>query len=222
MFELRALLFPWFSHIDEFIPNIDTMMQSENPLDRDYWNSRYLTQSTGWDLGEVSPPIKAYIDQIEDKSIRILIPGCGNTYEAEYLLSLGFLDITVIDIAPELILSLKKKFEGNKHVSIVEGDFFLHEGSYDLILEQTFFCAIDPSMRKKYAMKMNDLLAPQGKLVGLLFDVEFEKQGPPFGGDSAEYRPIFEPYFTFRHFERATNSFFKRAGTELFICLVKK
>ena len=44
----------------------------------------------GWDLGEVSPPIKSYIDTLEDKNIRILIPGCGNTYEAEYLLEQGF------------------------------------------------------------------------------------------------------------------------------------
>jgi hypothetical protein len=34
----------------------------------------------------VSLPIKAYIDTLKDKDIAILIPGCGNTYEAAYLL----------------------------------------------------------------------------------------------------------------------------------------
>jgi hypothetical protein len=29
-------------------------------------------------------PIKNYIDTLKDKDIAILIPGCGNTYEAAY------------------------------------------------------------------------------------------------------------------------------------------
>jgi hypothetical protein len=48
----------------------------------------------------VSPPIKAYIDTLKNKDIAILIPGCGNTYEAAYLLlEQGFTNVTVIDIA---------------------------------------------------------------------------------------------------------------------------
>jgi hypothetical protein len=53
-------------------------------LDQEYWDTQYISNTTGWDLGEVSPPIKSYIDTIEDKNISILIPGCGNSYEAEY------------------------------------------------------------------------------------------------------------------------------------------
>jgi hypothetical protein len=40
-------------------------------------------QTTGWDLGWYLP-IKNYIDTLKDKDIAILIPGCGNTYEAAY------------------------------------------------------------------------------------------------------------------------------------------
>jgi hypothetical protein len=43
------------------------------------------TKTTGWDLGLVSPQLKI-IDTLKDKDIAILIPGCGNTYEAAYLL----------------------------------------------------------------------------------------------------------------------------------------
>ena len=50
------------------------------PLDEAYWNSQYNANTTGWDLGQVSPPLKAYIDQLTNKNLRILIPGCGNTY----------------------------------------------------------------------------------------------------------------------------------------------
>ena len=137
------------------------------PLDETYWNNQYDGNTTGWDLGEVSPPLKAYIDQLANKNLRILIPGCGNAYEAEYLLQAGFTDVTVIDIAPTLIAQLQQKFATDTNINTILGDFFKHQGEYDLILEQTFFCAINPQLRKDYVTKMNELLAINGKLVGV-------------------------------------------------------
>ena len=192
------------------------------PLDETYWNNQYDALATGWDLGEVSPPLKAYIDQLTNKALRILIPGCGNTYEADYLLQHGFTNITVIDIAPTLIAQLKEKYKGNPNIKIILGDFFDHEGEYDLILEQTFFCATNPPLRKDYVAKMHELLATRGKLVGVLFNREFEQQGPPFGGCKSQYESMFEKDFDFKAFELCNNSFVKRAGTELFINLSKK
>lgn len=192
------------------------------PLGEAFWNNQYEANSTGWDLGEVSPPLKAYIDQLSNKNLRILIPGCGNTYEADYLLQQRFTNVAVIDIAPLLVTRLKEKYNGNPNIKIILGNFFEHEGEYDLILEQTFFCAINPPLRKKYVEKMSELLAPDGKLVGVLFDREFEQQGPPFGGCKCQYEPMFDGYFNFRTFALCDNSFAKRAGTELFINLQKK
>ena len=191
-------------------------------LDGNYWSNRYDAGTSVWDLGEVSPPLKNYIDQLTDKNIRILIPGCGNTYEADYLLKKGFTDVTVIDIAPTLVLQLKGKFKDNPHIKIILGDFFEHKGAYDLILEQTFFCAIDPVLRKNYVAKMPQLLTPNGKLVGVLFNRKFEEQGPPFGGTKDEHEPMFAKYFVFKTFEPCYNSFSKRKDAELFINLVKK
>jgi len=198
------------------------VVSCERPLDQTYWNNQYLTNATGWDLGEVSPPLKAYIDQLTDKHQRILIPGCGNTYEAEYLLEKGFDQITVIDISPKLVESLQEKFSGKSGITVLCEDFFEHQGQYDLILEQTFFCAIPPANRTDYAQKMQGLLATGGRLVGLLFDRTFEQQGPPFGGCKCQYESIFEPYFSFHTVEISYTSYHKRANTELFINLVKK
>jgi len=191
-------------------------------LDENYWSNRYDTGTAVWDLGEVSPPIKNYIDQLTDKNIRILIPGCGNTHEADYLLKQGFSNITVIDIAHTLVAQLKEKYKDNSHIKIILGDFFKHDGQYDLVLEQTFFCAIDPSLRENYVAKMPALLAPAGKLVGVLFNRQFEEQGPPFGGTKNEYEPMFAKDFIFKTFEPCYNSFHKRKDSELFINLVKK
>ncbi|MBK8611269.1 MAG: methyltransferase domain-containing protein [Chitinophagaceae bacterium] len=192
------------------------------PLGETYWNNQYEAKATGWDLGEVSPPLKTYIDQLTKKDLRILIPGCGNTYEADYLLQQGFTNITVIDIAPILVAELKEKYLGNPNINIIGGDFFEHKAEYDLVLEQTFFCAINPPLRKDYVAKMNELLATGGKLVGVLFDREFEHQGPPFGGCKCQYEPMFTMSFDLKTFELCHNSFVKRKDTELFIILQKK
>ncbi len=186
------------------------------PLDEKYWNDQYQSNATGWDLGEVSPPIKEYIDTIENKNTSILIPGCGNSYEAEYLLSKGFTNITLIDIAPLLVEKLRQKFANNAHIKIVHSDFFEHKLKYDLIIEQTFFCALPPYMRQKYVWKMHQLLNDNGILAGLLFNRNFEKS-PPFGGSKVEYERLFKSAFDFKSMQSCDNSFAARAGTELWI-----
>ena len=191
-------------------------------LGKEFWDKHYKSQTTAWDLGEVSPPIKNYIDQLTDKNINILIPGCGNTYEAEYLLLKGFNNITLIDISPTLVEKLQIKFKNNSAIKIIQGDFFALNGQYDLILEQTFFCAISPSLREKYAKIMHELLTENGKLAGVLFNRTFDFQGPPFGGTKDEYKLLFENYFNFKTFDKCYNSFSKRENTELFINLIKK
>ena len=197
------------------------MASNEKRLDQEFWNNLYISQDTGWDLGQVSPPIKEYIDTLKNKNISILIPGCGNSHEAEYLLNQGFTDITVIDIAPILVESLQKKFKSNPNIKIILGDFFEHQGKYDLILEQTFFCALLPSMRQKYVLKMQQILSENGKLVGLLFNKTFEG-GPHFAGSQAEYEKLFKNNFDFLKMKLCQNSIKPRANSELFIEFQKK
>ena len=67
---------------------MNTVYNSSN--EQEYWDSRYETHETGWDIGEPSTPLKTYIDQLRDKSISVLIPGAGNAYEAAYLYENGF------------------------------------------------------------------------------------------------------------------------------------
>lgn len=190
-------------------------------LNARYWENRYNQQTTGWDLGQCSPPLKAYIDQLENKQLEILIPGCGNAYEAYYLLKNGFTHITLIDIAENLVRKLKAQFE-HTPIKVLNKDFFDLEGQFDLILEQTFFCAIDPKQRKTYVNKVADLLKPQGKLVGLLFDKVFEADGPPFGGTRVQYKELFGDQFELKTLETAYNSIKPRENSEVFINFIKK
>jgi methyl halide transferase len=189
-------------------------------LSKNYWNTRYETEQTGWDLKAVSPPLKAYIDQLTDKEIRILIPGCGSGYEARYLATQGFQNVTVIDIAPLAVEIMKKNLSDYQNITVIEGDFFNHAGEYDLILEQTFFCAIDPALRPKYVQKMSELLTTKGKLVGLLFGVQFPNN-PPFGGSKEEYVNLFSDKFLVKTLESCYNSVKPRMGNELFFNFFK-
>jgi SAM-dependent methyltransferase len=180
-------------------------------LDHAYWDQRYLDGDTGWDTGGPSPALITYFGQIADRSIPILIPGCGNGYEVGWLLENGFTDITVIDVSPVLTARLRPA----PHLTILTGDFFELKGQYGLIVEQTFFCALDPSLRAAYIAKMQDLLVPGGKLMGLLFDRDFTG-GPPFGGHREEYTALLAGPFTIRRLEPCYNSIKPRAGSELF------
>lgn len=194
----------------------------ENKFDKIFWESKYEKNKTGWDIGEISKPLKTYIDQLDNKSLKILIPGGGNCYEAEYLHEQGFKNVHVIDIANQPLLNLKNRFPDFSEQNLINDDFFYQEGLYDLIIEQTFFCALNPTLRKSYVNKMYDLLNTKGKIVGLLFDFELTTEGPPFGGSIIEYIELFYEKFEIKVLERCYNSIKPRDGRELFFIAEKK
>ncbi len=189
-------------------------------LDKDYWTERYSSGKTGWDIGSASKPLVQYLDQIEIKNIEGLIPGAGSGYEAVYAWQSGFSNFHLLDFSQEPLDRFKSSNPGFPLANVHQEDFFQHEGKYDLILEQTFFCALDPSHRTDYAIKMKSLLKPGGKLVGVWFDRAFDFHGPPFGGKAEEYRKLFEKYFDVKTFEACYNSIPERLGSELFVILV--
>lgn len=186
------------------------------PLDQEFWGDKYEKNSTGWDLGSVSPPIKAYFEGVKNKELEILIPGCGNAHEAEYLHRQGFKNVHVLDLVEAPLKNLRQRIPDFPEKHIHQEDFFSHTGQYDLIVEQTLFCAIDPAARKAYAEKVYELLKPGALLVGLLFDCSFEG-GPPFGGSKQEYLRYFEPLFSQVIMDSCYNSVGPRVGNELFI-----
>ena len=192
-------------------------------LDADYWSQRYQQAQTGWDLGQASPAIRAFFEAENfDKNIKILIPGAGNAHEAAYLWAeLGFERVYLCDWAKEPLEAFQEKYPNFPAEQILHLDFFKLEGPFDLILEQTFFCALDPSLRPNYAAKMAELLGPRGRLEGLLFGCFFEQAGPPFGGSSSEYFEYFESYFRKIQLLPCFNSIAPRAGRELWLSAEK-
>ncbi|MEM8909871.1 MAG: SAM-dependent methyltransferase [Bacteroidota bacterium] len=203
---------------------MSTVFNTSN--ENEYWSKRYAEQRTGWDIGAPSTPLKAYIDQLPDDSqLRILIPGAGNAYEAEYLFASGYQQVFVLDIAEAPLQAFQQRVPHFPSTHLICDNFFTHQQNYDLILEQTFFCSFPPTSenRQAYAQKTAELLPVGGKLVGLWFSFpltsaqereEMEKR--PFGGSKEEYLTYLTPFFSVKTFAPCYNSIPPRQGNELF------
>lgn len=184
-----------------------------------YWTDRYEHGQTQWDTGTVTTPLKEYFDQLNDKSLKILIPGCGNAHEAEYLWANGFKNVFLADLSSVPLNHFKKQVPDFPEKQLLHCDFFDIKDTFDLIVEQTFFCALHPSERANYVQHMRKVLKPEAKLVGVLFNDELFKDHPPYGGYKEDYLPLFLPFFKIEVFEECYNSIAPRAGRELFIKL---
>ena len=190
-------------------------------LNKSYWEKQYQNNQIGWDIGYVSTPIKEYIDQLTNKQLKILIPGAGNAYEVAYLHKQGFQNVYLLDFADKPIADFRKRFPDFPESHIIQEDFFTHKEKYHLILEQTFFSSLLPSQRVEYVDKIHDILADNGKLVGLLFDVDFNRSVPPFGGNMEVYQNLFSKKFNIKVMKTAYNSIKPRANNELFVIFEK-
>lgn len=188
--------------------------------EQDYWTKRYHDNETGWDIGYASTPIKDYVDQMTNTSLKILVPGAGNGFEAEYLWKMGYKNVHILDVSEVPLTQFKKRNPDFPETQMHHLNFFDHFNSYDLIIEQTFFCSMLPTdeNRKAYAKHMANLLEAKGKLVGVWFDIPLVENSNkrPFGGDKELYLNYLSPYFNTITFDRCYNSIAPRQGNELF------
>lgn len=191
-------------------------------LTKEYWEQRYQENQTGWDVGEITTPLKQYFDQLTDKNRKILIPGAGYSNELDYLHNLGFTNVYVADFAKKPLENIQKRLPNIATKFFIHSDFFEIKDTFDLIIEQTFFCALSPDLRADYVQKTHALLNINGKVIGLLFQFPLTEQGPPFGGSKTAYEKLFADYFTIKILETAYNSIKPRQNNELFFIFEKK
>ena len=183
---------------------------------RKYWNDRYLSNDTPWDLQGPSPPLAQYLKGIPNKSAYLLFPGAGYGHEVAFAHQIGLTNSYYLDFSQTASKFFKERNPSISELNILTSDFFSLSMSFDYIIEQTFFCALNPDLRKKYVETMHRLLSKGGKLAGLFFATEFDKLGPPFGATEELYRTLFGDLFYIPRFEIAKNSVGPRAGNEYF------
>jgi hypothetical protein len=185
------------------------------------WNQRYVEGNTPWDL---SGPTPEFVRLLEEKIFPAaksiaLVPGGGQGHDA-ILLALAGLEVDLVDFAPLALKSaLELAHKSAARVYAYRQNFFelgnspFHRGRYDLLLEYTFFCAIDPALRAKYVETAAALLKPGALFVGLFFPLASDKEGPPFVVSREEVEKLFRPYFDLK-IETPQRSVEPRAGRE--------
>ena len=191
-------------------------------LDSKYWNNRYEQFDTGWDVGSITPPLEEYFSSFKMFNSKILVIGAGNGYEVEYLHNNNFLNVYYLDFSKKACSNFKNRVPSFPDQNILCKDFFNLKGKFDLIIEQTFFCAIKKNKRKLYVEKVYDLLKSKGKLVGLLFDREFEDDHPPLERLKNYILIFLKITLVLKFLKIVKNSLNSRKDHEIFIEFEKK
>lgn len=191
-----------------------------------FWEDIYLEDDAGWDLGGVTPVFES-IAGFETPG-KVCIIGCGKGYDAIMFAKKGF-EVTAIDFAFSAITAVKDLANEVKvTVSTMKTDIFSisseHMNTFDYIIEQTCFCAINPARRIEYGTVVNQLLKPGGKLIGLWFPLDkvLEDGGPPWGTTIKEVKSIFKDGWKIEKEEFPDLSIGPRKGREKLIIFKKQ
>ena len=163
----------------------------------------------------------------EEKKIspcKAIIPGCGLGHEVIFLAERGF-QITAVDYTKGAIDSLEKALK-KKNLSgeVLRKDFFeldsYYSDEFDLMLENAFFCAIDPTMRQKYVVTAGSILKSGALLVGLFYETGKEG-GPPFNTRKRDIEEHFSEQFAIEVLSKTPHSAEQRQGRE-WLAILKK
>ena len=130
------------------------------------------------------------------------MPGCGRGYDVAFLARPGRL-VTGLEYSASAMAAARDYIaktvlpERAIYITLVQGDFFdksVAEGTFDLVYDYTFLCALRPADRDAWAARMHQLLRPGGLLVTLMFPLRPEpldlSKGPPFALSKATYREL--------------------------------
>ena len=199
---------------------------TNNPNNPLFWDSKYKTDNIGWDIGCATPIFTHYFKKLSTANKKILIPGSGNGHDAIYLAELGF-EVYTVDFSKvanhNLITESKMK---GLSITVITEDFFNlnnYDFYFDIILEYTFFCAINPERRNEYIKKIYSLLKSNGMLVGIFLPLikDSKVKGPPFTVNIETVNNQFSKYFKNITFKKSKFSIKPRKNNELFFTMEK-
>lgn len=152
---------------------------AEHPS-KNFWNERYRSGKTPWDYGGVPPEFARFL-QTQSWPLRLLIPGCGSAHDLLAALRSGH-DVIGLDLSEEAVRLARSRLAAAEEWRVIEADFFaapLTPGSFDVVYERTFLCAIPPEMRRLYVTRVLEQLKPGGFLLGYFLYGE-EADPPPY------------------------------------------
>lgn len=194
---------------------------TEPRADKNYtqadWQDHYEKNDLGWDLGRASPPLARWIEENSIAPCRVIVPGCGRGHEVLHLAEKGF-EVTAVDFTAGAVDHVSRALaERGLRGTPMQRNFFdlesQYDGAFDLMLEQTFFCAISPRERPAYVNTACRILKPGACLLGLFYQTN-ESGGPPFNTTRDDILHHFSPRFEIEHLEKTPHSVDRRKDRE--------
>lgn len=179
----------------------------KNHNDPEYWEERFQKENTPWELGEASPTLVELEKVAEFRpGSSVIVPGCGRGQDALHFCRLNY-QVSAVDWAKPAIEELRVLARRERlSLEALKADFWAIPASwfhtFDIWVEHTFFCAIDPIDRARYVDQLLNLLKPGGDFIGAMFiRNQFEDRsirgdgGPPFWSTEKEITELFSPHF---------------------------
>ena len=164
------------------------------------WELAYVNNNTPWNKGEASPGIKEWLkrNKLFGKG---LVLGCGYGHDVRLLAehNNGVVGIDISMTAIKAAKSFKRVSDEIYH----NCDFFsklpFEDHKFDWVLEHTFFCAIEESMRDIYVINLTKILKPKGRFLAIFFlenSINSKvEEGPPYKIKRENILRYFNPYF---------------------------
>jgi len=189
------------------------------------WQRAWEEGRTPWDAGGSPPILEQLVDDDALPTGRALVPGCGSGYDVLTLARHPDRSVLGIDLSPiaqDRFAALRDAAGlPRERARVAVADFFadrLSEEPLDLVWDYTFLCALEPEARPAWAARMDEILAPGGELVTLIFPVHpkpLNPGGPPYPMTPELVRGLLEPQgFEPRTLEPVARSHPARQGKE--------
>jgi SAM-dependent methyltransferase len=168
-------------------------MPKEDAAQPEFWEKRFRENFTPWDAGGVPAALGQFL-KTETRPGRVLIPGCGSSYEVRAFAQAGF-EVLAIDFAPAAVERARRILGPLARLVRLE-DFFEFDpgGPFDLVYERAFLCALPRRVWPRYASRVAELVRPGGRLAGFFFFDDAER-GPPFGLKTGELETLLGEHF---------------------------
>ncbi len=190
-----------------------TLMDSSSPHDPAFWDQRYQAGRIPWDCGGVPGALKGFLER-NPRGGQALVPGCGSGYEVRAFHAAGW-EVLAIDFSSAAV-DRARQLLGPLAGCVCAGDFFAPSpaaGSFDLVYERTFLCALPPERWPDYFRRMAELIRPGGALGGFFFFGP-EDEPPPYPISRDELRRGLAGSFELEADETVTDSLPLYAGKE--------
>lgn len=187
-------------------------------MDHDFWQQRWQRNEIGFHQQLINPWLAYYYGEkgppLEKRSgLNVFVPLCGKTRDMLWLMQNGYnvvgvelCDIAVRDFFAESNLPHEIETSGehthyqSDKLRILQGDFFRLSadqlGGVSDVFDRASLIALPPDMRKQYAAKMAELLAPGTRMLLITLTYpQHEMDGPPFSVSEEEVNELFGQHF---------------------------